>query len=163
MHKDPQPRRVAQAASANVDFLSEEGKAVRKAERELLGKILCRGLPPEEVFSEIDAGSLMSEDASTLAAALLEEYRNAGKINLDAVTARLDGTSGEALLNELLVTGAESTETPTSDLIGAIRTYHKKEQEKRFRTLAEKIQRGEIGRTDKEFSEYWQLVRELHT
>jgi hypothetical protein len=50
-----------------------------------------------------------------------------------------------------------------ADLVGTIKTYRKKEQEKRFRALADKFQRGEIDRTDNEFAEYWQLVRELHT
>jgi DNA primase len=147
---------------AKVDFLSEEGKAVRRAERELLGNIVCHGMRAVDVFSEIPSGEFVSEDARAVAAAMQEEFANKGTLSIEALAVRLAATPGERLLNELLVTAAEPSDTPMAHLVSTIKTYHKKEQEKRFRALAEKFQRGEIKRTDNEFAEYWQLVRELH-
>ena len=174
----------AAAASEKVDLLSEEGKAVRRAERELLGSIICQRLRAGDVFAGISPDELVSDDARAVAAAVQEESENGGTLNIDALAARLAATPGEGLLNELLVgfpDGEGSSPvgkgfpvgegfeippheaTPMADLVGTIKTYRKKEQEKRFRALADKFQRGEIDRTDNEFAEYWQLVRELHT
>jgi DNA primase len=150
-------------AQTRVDLLSEEDKAVRKAERELLGNILFHGLRSTDVFSKIPPDQFVSADARSVAAALQQEIDHTGTISLDALAEGLAGASGEALLSELLVTASEPSGNPTVDLIGTIQIYHKKEQEKRFRELADKIQRGEIKQTDKEFAEYWQLVRDLHT
>lgn len=156
------PAQKSQAARPQrVDLLSEEGKAVRRAERELLGIMICHGARVTELLGRIPPEDFVSEDAKVIAAAVQEEFANAGTLSIDALAARLAGTPSEGLLSELLVQ-EEPTGTPVEELIGAIRTYHKKEQEKRFRSLAEKIQRGDIKRTDNEFEEYWQLVRELH-
>lgn len=144
-----------------VDSLSEEGKAIRKAEHGILGNIICHGTSPTEVFSQIPPEAFVSEDARAIVAALREELQDEGTLKIDSLAERVAGTPGEQLLNELLVLG-EGRGVPLADLIGTIKIYRKKEQEKRFRTLAEKIQRGEIKGTDKEFVEYWQLVRELH-
>lgn len=157
------PAAGATARNQPADLLSEEGKAVRQAERELLGNIICHGLSPSAVFSEIGPDEFVSDEARAVAAAVQEESENRGTPNLDALAARVAATPGERLLNELLVTAAEPSGAPTADLVGAIKTYRKKEQEKRFRALAERFERGEIKRTDSEFAEYWQLVRELHT
>lgn len=149
-------------ASKKINLLSEEGKAVRKAENELLGNILCHGLNAADVFVEIPPEKFISEDAKIVATAMQEELISRGTLNIDALSEKLAGTPGERYLNELLVTSSDMLVTPTEDLISSIKIYHKKELEKRFRMLAEKFQRGEITRTDKEFEEYWQLVRELH-
>ncbi len=145
------------------NLLSEEGKAVRIAECELLGNILCQRLKPADVFSQVSPDDFISDDAKCLAAAVQEESRIRGTLKVDALVERLSGTPGEELLNELLVTAEGQSGIPVAELIKSIIVYHKKEQEKRFRELAQKIERGEIKRTDKEFAEYWQLVRELHT
>ncbi|MEN6520674.1 MAG: DNA primase [Armatimonadota bacterium] len=145
-----------------VNLISEEGKAVRKAERELLGNILCHGLGAADVFSQIPPDKLLSDDVKAVAAAMQEELNGSGTLNIDSLAARLAATPGEQLLNELLVTGSEASGTPIEDLISTIKIYHKKELEKRFRTLAERFERGDIKRTDSEFAEYWQLVQELH-
>ena len=151
------------AGPVEIDLLSEEGKAVRRAERELLGNIICHGLSASKVFSEVKPGDFVSEDARTVAAAVQEEFENKGTLNIDALAARLAGSPGERLLNELLVSAADRSGEPIADLVSAIKLYRKREQEKRFRTLADRFQRGEIKRTDNEFAEYWRLVRELHT
>ncbi len=156
------PTRRPVARQGRVDLLSEEGKAVRKAERELLGKIICHGASADDVFAAVPPESFIVEDTKTVATVVREELANRGKLNVDALCARLAGTPGEGLLNELLVQTSESSETPIAELLDAIKLYRNKEHEKRFRMLAGKIQRGEIKGTDKEFSEYWQLVRELH-
>lgn len=145
-----------------VNLISEEGKAVRKAERELLGNILCHGLGASDVFSEVPPDKFLSDDAKVVAAAMQEELIGKGTLNIDSLAARLAATPGEQFLNELLVTASEVSGTPTEDLVSTIKIYHKKELEKRFRTLAEKIERGEITREDKDFAEYWQLVQDLH-
>ncbi len=145
-----------------INLLSEEGKAVRKAERELLGNMLCQEANALDVFREIPPDEFVSDDAKSVATALYQELLNTGTLDMDALVATVAGAPGERLLGELLVTGMEPSDIPIADLISTIKIYHKKEQEKRFRALAEKIQRGEIKRTDKEFAEYWQLVRELH-
>ncbi len=147
---------------AKVSLLSEEGKAVRRAELELLSNIICHGHNPAGVFSQIQPSDFVSEDAKNLAAAVQEETANGGKLNIDALSAKLAETGSGKLLTELLVTAVEEHGTPLEDLVQSIKIYHKKEQEKRFRFLAEKFEQGEIKRTDKEFAEYWQLVRELH-
>lgn len=157
-----QRQQAVQKKPEKIDLLSEEGKAVRKAERELLGNILCSGLPASDVLERLGPGDFVSEEARAIAAALHDELACTGTLSIEALAARLKGTSGERLLNELLVTAEDPQDTPIEDLVNTIKTYHKKEQEKRFRTLAQKIQRGEIKRTDNEFAEYWQLVRELH-
>ncbi|MEN6370997.1 MAG: DNA primase [Armatimonadota bacterium] len=145
-----------------VNLISEEGKAVRKAERELLGNILCHGLDALDIFVQIPPDKFLSDDVKAVAAAMQEELTRSGTLNIDSLAAKLAATPGEQLLNELLVTASEVSGTPTEDLISTIKIYHKKELEKRFRTLAEKFERGEIKRTDNEFAEYWQLVQELH-
>ncbi|MBI2843418.1 MAG: DNA primase [Armatimonadetes bacterium] len=158
--------RAAPARPGNekrINLLSEEGKAVRKAESELLGNIICRGLNPSDVFSELPPEEFVTEGARILAAAVQEDCENRGTLNIDELTTRVAATPGERFLNEILVTAAEPSDVPMADLIGAVKIYRKKEQEKRYRNLAERIERGEIKRTDKEFAEYWQLVRELHT
>jgi hypothetical protein len=146
-----------------VNLLSEEVKAVRKAERGILGNIICHGTPSSAVFAEIPPESFISEDVKAILAALRDHVKDEGTLKIDSLAVRLAGTPGEALFNEILVSETEPSSVPMADLIGAIKTYRKKEQEKRFRTLAEKIQKGEITGTDKEFLEYWQLVRDLHT
>jgi DNA primase len=161
--KHPAAPKTVAANPGRVDLLSEEGKAVRKAERELLGNIICSNTRVVEVFSQIPPDAFVSEDARAVAAAVHEEFADGGTLNIDSLTVRLANTAGEGLLIELLVSVSELSATPIADLIGTIKTYRNKELEKRFRNLAEKIQRGEIKRTDKEFSEYWQLVRDLHT
>lgn len=157
-----QPTAKAKVSGEKVNLLTEEGKAVRKAERELLGSILCHGLSAANIFDKLPPAEFVSEDAKIVAAAVQEESTNTGRLSVDILAARIAATHGEQLLNELLAVGAGSSSIATDDLINTIKNYHKKEQEKRFRTLAEKIQRGEIKRTDNEFAEYWQLVRELH-
>lgn len=149
-------------APKKINLLSEEGKAVRKAESELLGNILCHGLKPADVFAKIPPEKFISEDAKIVATAMQEELISRGTLNIDALSEKLAETPGERYLNELLVTASDMSAIPTEDLIGSIKIYHKKELEKRFRMLAEKFQRGEITRTDNEFAEYWQLVQELH-
>lgn len=157
-----QPNAKAKVSNEKVNLLTEEGKAVRKAERELLGSILCHGLSAANIFDKLPPAEFVSEDAKIVAAAVQEESTNTGRLSVDILAARIAATQAEQLLNELLAVGAGSSSIATDDLINTIKNYHKKEQEKRFRTLAEKIQRGEIKRTDNEFAEYWQLVRELH-
>lgn len=158
-----QTGKTQQARPERVNLLSEEGKAVRRAERELLGNIICHGARAADVFGEIPPEHFVSKDAKLIAAAVQEEFENKGRLSIEALTMRLAESEAAPLLNELLVSTDELSAAPVADLIATIVTYRKKEQEKRFRALAEKFQRGEITRTDNEFAEYWQLVRELHT
>jgi len=153
--EDSEAEKIGQA-----ELISNEGKAVRKAEKELLSFIIRGEANAADIFEKVSPEYFVGEDSAELAKAIKTEVGSGGSLDINSLAAKIAGSSAEGLLNELLV--AESENLPLDDLIAALTAYRRREQEKRFRLLADKIERGEIKRTDKEFSEYWQLVRELH-
>lgn len=143
-----------------TELINNEGKAVRKAEKELLSFIIRGEASAAEIFEKVSPEYFIGEDSAELAKAIKAEIGSGKPLDINNLAAKIAGSPAEGLLNELLV--AEPENLPLGDLIAALTAYRRREQEKRFRLLADKIERGEIKRTDKEFSEYWQLVRELH-
>jgi len=143
-----------------IDLISNEGKAVRKAEKELLSIIIRGEAEAADIFEKVSPEQFIGEDSAELAKAIKMECESRKSFDINSLAAKIAGSPAEGLLNELLVTEPENL--PVEDLIAALTAYRRREQEKRFRLLADKIERGEIKRTDKEFAEYWELVRELH-
>lgn len=138
--------------------------AVEKAERTLLGIIIRKGQACEQVFAALSPDQFISVEAGKLAATVQELWATTGNIHMEELSKSVAGCEAEKLLNEIMVGAApwESDDVPVEDLIEAVILHRKKMRRKRFKDLAERLERGELNRNDEEFAEYWALVRELH-
>ena len=156
--QEAQPYRVEEPGRKVVQ---QQLSATDKAERALLGIVIKRVELPERVFARLSPEQFISSSAQELATAVQELMVSVGNINIEELSDKVAGSQSEQLLNEILVGGAhwEPEGTPVDDLINVITTYTK---EKRYKLLAEKLQREELNRNDEEYVEFCALVRELH-
>ncbi len=132
---------------------------ISTAEEYLIKAMLENRIYCDLISSKISGDDFINEPAKNLAKALLEGFSN-----IDEVANKIAGTDAESILNDLLVSQGEPkpTEQGVLDAIQRLMIYHKRQKEKRLRTLTKKIEAGELTRNDPEFEEFWSLVRELH-
>jgi len=153
------------APVGSADAAARRLTAAEKAERALLGILIEWKEPAERVFAQLRPEEFVTVEGRTLAAAVQELSDRTGKFSVEELSQAVAGTPAETLLTEMLVGGRDASwqsGVSMADLVRTIVVHRKKQKMERFRTLAEKFERGELTKDTEEFAEYWALVHELH-
>lgn len=135
--------------------------AVEQSERLLLGIIIFHNSDASKVFEALPAKEFTEGTTRCLAEAVSNLYSQTGTIEREALREITEGSPAEELLTDILVSFDDSdVKYTTQDLINVIDKIRKNDKRTRMRSLAKRIEDGDVKHGDAEYEEWCRLVRE---